>query len=1477
MVHACPPLKPLEETLDDGPCDSEDLPKFEKLFKNPWWDSYRFALDRTLQHNQTELLGQPVCMVMVVSTEDKDPLARFEELSNPHFLPEVFKTGQYDASSIQKFYLLVHEKSSSVDLQLIESQLKSVMPSNKCYLLDLSNDFDSSDVPNKEQEQKEHEKYFQAVLKNKPFFSAKTPQTVPYIGCNLTAMDIDTIKTCLSSLIRNGIIGSIEQRLFSMDHRITQNRKGFRNTISRYWRKSNKETGTPPRGNTPDISKVDRTSSPFQAGKVKYLHDSIESQVRALADLAFMVQDYDYAQNTYRLARDDFGSDKAYLFQASALKMMAVCALKKSGNNSRDVIDYLKRGIASLNEAMKSARLIADPVEREIQVKTIARFTTHVSIFFVDVISFQSSPRAYSTATELLAKASLEETSLCAAMVLEQTGRLLVLQELAYFVPGLSSTTPVSSRIRKFGFHMVMASLLFNKCGHIEHSLRCLATIRNLYKGSNWVHIVDHVDVSIGEYATAILQHKVALEFWVGILSRGDLPADQQAAILEDVFNHLRAIFSSFNSTEENNTIYRFDLPVIDDQQVVVRCHDNASVPLELPGSRIVVNEDGKKMTHKAAAAKDVEEWNNLKFELENRSTMKRHIVNKWTEVDECSIDTMIVVDVPITNPSAVDIQLCKVKLEAELIDSKGARHTTGFEMEEIAVVDLRANTCTWVRLNVVPKMEGQLCITGATWRFMGYAKVKHHFNIIGGKLNDTKENRVSGAREQDKRLQRTIRPRSAWLGVELSFESSGPFHEGEILRGDLQVINLGSVACSGALMIATSHSVTCIGSTLCEDPLEIVDGKDVAPSMDEEGKVFKVQLEGGELSTGLPVSVPVFLRMMHSATVKMMVMYTDVQGKKNFVKVSTTLVLSPAIKLASRVYLSGSSFLLACSITNQSSNSTIAINRISAVSGTWNLISGIEKQCELAPKSQRTFIFDLGRKSIPEIEKNLIKLHFMELENAASILQSRSQSSLKLSKMKDRLESQGKLPISIQEIRRANTQDSKQPASILDELERNSKSQQGEPRPTDYSALFWRGRSKLLHLMLHWQLDSERHGILNNLNVKVCPDNPLSLTLDYPTLVCVRRLAVRVVVENISEDAVAAGAVLEVHPGVKFSWIGRTRSCLPQLLPGEKYEVHLEIMLHSTGMIDIGKFKLVIDSTRIFEYRTKSSVIAMPSTLSTDTLSNHDSFDELSSDRLTKCGEIVKSILIPCPPLFSDVPPLPSRSPPASVTFESFSQNICDDSIAADQRGIPKEEEITTNVDDGAAMQEGISKVDVSIPATKVDISKVDNSITAMQRDILRYEDSAASTKKDISKVNDSTAPKVGFLKYDDSIPATKDDISKVDISIPAPKEEILKVDDSTAPTKEDISKVDDSTAPTKVDFLKVDDSETSAVQEDISKQVGSTAAVQRDISNEERYLTKSSSTEMLEEELRNLSSDDDDDDENFLEELAKELEDDN
>jgi len=78
-------------------------------------------------------------------------------------------------------------------------------------------------------------------------------------------------------------------------------------------------------------------------------------------------------------------------------------------------------------------------------------------------------------------------------------------------------------------------------------------------------------------------------------------------------------------------------------------------------------------------------------------------------------------------------------------------------------------------------------------------------------------------------------------------------------------------------------------------------------------------------------------------------------------------------------------------------------------------------------------------------------------------------------------------------------------------------------------------------------------------------------------------------------------------------------------------------------------------------------------------------------------------------------------------------------------------------------------------------------------------------------------------------------------------------------------------------VDFLKVDDSETSAVQEDISKQVGSTAAVQRDISNEERYLTKSSSTEMLEEELRNLSSDDDDDDENFLEELAKELEDDN
>ncbi|CAM9634302.1 unnamed protein product, partial [Hapterophycus canaliculatus] len=60
------------------------------------------------------------------------------------------------------------------------------------------------------------------------------------------------------------------------------------------------------------------------AGGAKYRFDRIESQIRLLADSAFLMRDFDTAASMYRMARDDFKSDRSLLHYASASEMLAI-------------------------------------------------------------------------------------------------------------------------------------------------------------------------------------------------------------------------------------------------------------------------------------------------------------------------------------------------------------------------------------------------------------------------------------------------------------------------------------------------------------------------------------------------------------------------------------------------------------------------------------------------------------------------------------------------------------------------------------------------------------------------------------------------------------------------------------------------------------------------------------------------------------------------------------------------------------------------------------------------------------------------------------------------------------------------------------------------------------------------------------------------------------------------------------------------
>lgn len=58
------------------------------------------------------MLSHPVVLLLAVATSDADPVACMQELASVHHTPSCLSSGQYDNDSVQRVYVLVHDKYS---------------------------------------------------------------------------------------------------------------------------------------------------------------------------------------------------------------------------------------------------------------------------------------------------------------------------------------------------------------------------------------------------------------------------------------------------------------------------------------------------------------------------------------------------------------------------------------------------------------------------------------------------------------------------------------------------------------------------------------------------------------------------------------------------------------------------------------------------------------------------------------------------------------------------------------------------------------------------------------------------------------------------------------------------------------------------------------------------------------------------------------------------------------------------------------------------------------------------------------------------------------------------------------------------------------------------------------------------------------------------------------------------------------------
>jgi hypothetical protein len=100
---------------------------------------------------------------------------------------------------------------------------------------------------------------------------------VTRLGGRLSPEDMINIQNFMSDLIQNVVIHQIESRIFSLTASVAKSKGGMRNALKSWWRKPKEATSQAKTANG-DV--------------LLYESSSVESQVRLLADLLFMVHDY---------------------------------------------------------------------------------------------------------------------------------------------------------------------------------------------------------------------------------------------------------------------------------------------------------------------------------------------------------------------------------------------------------------------------------------------------------------------------------------------------------------------------------------------------------------------------------------------------------------------------------------------------------------------------------------------------------------------------------------------------------------------------------------------------------------------------------------------------------------------------------------------------------------------------------------------------------------------------------------------------------------------------------------------------------------------------------------------------------------------------------------------------------------------------------------------------------------------------------
>lgn len=1011
---------PRVESVDDVPVYLRAIgadPDNSEPFS--WYREFKLTLMDTFRCEEYSMMCHPAAMLVVVSSTDANPRQSFQELASPQNLPPSFMQGLYDPALVPKFYVVLHDagetEGTSIDPEAILRSLNIAEGTGAVIRVN-----SNANAPQDPATTAANSAIWSAHPYVRPaLFPAAdisaSSAGAGSLGSLLSQDDITGLRAFVRDFGLRFVLSAMESRIFQLNDIVSAMKKGVKNVFKSWLRKPKDLSSRPSNSNG--------NGGAGGNGAITYRYDSIESQTRLLADTAFLVRDYELALQMYRLARDDFKSDKSIFHCANANEMIALCLLLNRGSPMQitNALDSANAAYAKVNTLVAS-RLA---VRTAVIAGEIYNALSHMGLF-TDYMD---------NASAALIRGSTMEQGICSAVLMERAA-----------LCDLHARQP---KFRKYGFRMVMAGHIYDSLGHSPHSARCYSLARAIYDCSGWFQVEDHINFTLAQQANRLNDPMASINLFLKLIGTGRNSASQQEALLYEFGLIVKEILltttdgasntsrsgpvSIFQDGRGENKLLVKDLcmPELDDKSTVVFAPVNAvGIDRSIDGNESDADTwkqleelvDKQNRLHQYATSNDTvsnpDKSANRWFAPAHFYAMPyRNKRNAAKKPANYALGEQIYVEFVMKNAlsCAVDVENIHLFGKFEPLDGGdvfnvpepikrtdddseeaiAAAAAAASERVAVASVNLQLLPVSEerVRLAICPKVPGKLTIVGVQWSICGGdVHGEHAFDIPGPLLQDTRAHKEARARAPNTSLVANVVGEMPWLGVEIDCDARDVF-VGEVVQMRVSVFNAGSAAVTG-LQCSSKSLMLCASVSPPDTPSA---GHELAGYIGASGQV--VDLSAVTLEPDEKKVFTLWARASSSGRqqVPLLFQYSGpsadnggVTGSrsmsssplKRVVKVKVALNVVPCVDVAYSVEPSlahSGEFILGISVANQrtdavdasAKSSTVQLEQLLCVSKYWT----VEKFAAPLPSETLGVVSDANRLRYQEASTSYFRL----------------------------------------------------------------------------------------------------------------------------------------------------------------------------------------------------------------------------------------------------------------------------------------------------------------------------------------------------------------------------------------------------------------------------------------------------------------------------------------------------------------------